>query len=372
LCINDPQDYYKLLDKAELKAGITDWVRDYPCIAKISLYRMRQDKVFKNDPKYVFVVVEPGFPPKSDRKTESAQNIITYYEETDADCSHIYHLMKDFYRMDKLPENKLPDNYRDEWFWFSIEPGERIEDYEMVMDVKPLVLYERDDQPCSAAGTAEPSIVEDIDDFPENHINSFTLKGDYWDIRYRGEETRIRNLERICYIVHLLDNPGVEFSSHSLTSLVKGNIPLPDQELSKKQLKREGLTQDEVLTDGFTVEDYENFKKSARRLWEYSIISPDNEKAQTDWESCKNIAQNEYGIVINDSGKSLKFFKKEKLIKDFDKPRSNVTKQISAAIKDLENKLPSLAEHLKKHIPKGAKRIYHIDQNNLINWNIRW
>jgi len=224
---NNPPDYYKRLDKAEIKAAISDWVKDYPCIEKISLYRMKKDIDFPNDPKYVFVVVAPDFPPKSDRETESAQNIIKYYTETYEGCSHLYHVMEDFYRIDKLP-----DNYQEEWFWFSIEPGERIEDYEMVMDVKPLVLYERDDQPCSAASateasttepstvepstvepssvepsSAEPSSVEDIDDFPENHINSFTLKGDYWAIKYRGEPTLIINRERIRYIIHMLEYP---------------------------------------------------------------------------------------------------------------------------------------------------------------------
>ena len=167
----------------------------------------------------------------------------------------------------------------------------------------------------------------------------------------------------------------MEFSSHSLTSLVKGNKPLSDKyysKLSEEQLQKEGLTQGETLTDPFSGKDYEDFKKIVHMLWELSITSPDDKKAQADWENCKNIAQNEYGTVVDDSGKKLKFFKKEKLIKDFDKPRSNVTKQISAAIKDLEEKLPSLAEHLKKHIPKGAKRIYYTDQENPMNWNIRW
>ena len=76
----------------------------------------------------------------------------------------------------------------------------------------------------------------------------------------------LRDLERIRYIIHLLDNPGVEFSSHRLTSLVKGNEPQPDQnfdKLSEEQLQKEGLTQDEILTNGATKEDYEELKKIA-------------------------------------------------------------------------------------------------------------
>jgi len=445
LCKNNPPDYYKQLDQDELKAEISDWAKDYPCIEKISLYRNKRDKNFENNPKYVFVVVTPDFPPKSDRETEPAQNIIKYYEETFEGCSHIYHVMEDFYRIDKLP-----DNYQEEWFWFSIEPGERIEDYEMVIDVEPLVLYERDDQPCSAPSTVEPSTVEpsateastmepstvepsttegstvepstgeastvepstgepsateastteastvelstvepstaeastgeantgeDIDDFPENHINSFTLKGEFWDIRYRGEETHIRNLERIRYIIHLLDNPGVVISSHRLVSLVKGNESQPDQifdKLSEEQLQKEGLTQDEILTNGDTKEDYEKLKNDLRRLWERCITSSDTEKARTEWENGKNIAQNEYGIIVNDSGKDLKFFKKEKLKKEVENARSNVSKQIGAAIKDFEEKLSSLAEHLKRNISRGAVCIYNTDTENPISWNIRW
>ena len=46
---------------------------------KNELYRMKRDKDFPNDSKYVFVVDEPNLPPKSDRETELAQNIIKYY-----------------------------------------------------------------------------------------------------------------------------------------------------------------------------------------------------------------------------------------------------------------------------------------------------
>ena len=154
---NNLNDYYRRLDYAEIKAAIGAWAKDYPCIEKIRLYRMKRDKDFPKDPKYVFVVVAPGVPAKSDRNNETAQNIIRYFEEIHENCSHINHLMEDFYRIDMLPNREIPPGYQDEWFWFTIAPEERIEDYEMVMDIKPLVIYERNGRSFFAASAVAES-----------------------------------------------------------------------------------------------------------------------------------------------------------------------------------------------------------------------
>jgi hypothetical protein len=397
---NSPQDNFKRLDQAELKAAISDWATDYPCIEKISLYRMKKDKVFPDDPKYVFVVAVPGFPPKSDRETESAQNIIKYYEETDADCSHIYHLMEDFYRIDKLPANQLPDDYQEKWFWFSIELGERIEDYEMVMNVEPLVLYERDAQPCSEASATEPSSVEpnsvephtaepstvepnsaeDIDDFPENHNNSFTLKGDYWAIKYRGELSLLINRERIRYIIHMLEYPNREFYVHELIDLVKGHDPIVNQEYSKmdpEQLENEGLSLTEFQIEHLSPEEKSRLEDVAHNQWGALIKAKKlgGEKleiTQNEWDKMARHLLREYGVSVYPSNKGPKFNYKPRWKNNIEKARILVKTHIGKAIKDLRPKIPSLAEHLYRHIHTGGTCVYRPDPNDPIEWVIHW
>ena len=305
--MNDPKNFTKL-NLVELERLASTWAEEYPITEKITLYSAKIPPHSGKEPKTHYVFIARICKPPH-RKDPGYQNYKNFIEWTGESCLHIQNELEWAY-------NEAPLGYHLEWAWFNLEPGDELPT-EFISLKYPWILYEREDQPCSVASTAEPSTVEastskDIDDFPENHINSFNLIGDYWDIRYQGEETRIRNLERICYIIHLLDNPGVEFSSHSLTSLVKGNKPLSDKyysKLSEEQLQKEGLTQGETLTDPFSGKDYEDFKKIVHILWERSITSQDDEKAQADWENCKNIAQNEYGTVVDDSGKKLKFFK---------------------------------------------------------------
>jgi hypothetical protein len=344
---------------------------------------MKRDKAFPNDPKYVFVVVAPNPPAKSDRETESAQNIIKYYNETYESCSHLYHVMEDFYRIEKLPENKLPGNYQEEWLWFSIEPAERIEDYEMVMDVKPLVLYERDGQPFSAPSTAETTIVDprpakNIDDFPENHNNFITLKGSYWTIKYRGKPILVQNLERIRYIILMLEYPNREFYVHELIGLVKGHNPIVNQDYSKMgadQLEKDGLSLTELQIENLSPEDARCLEDVAHNLWVELIEAEKlggekHVKAQDKWDIMIKHLLQEYGVSINSSAKGPKFRYRPKWKNDIEKARLLVKKHISNAIKGLRSQSPALAGYLNKHIHTGVKCVYRPDPDNLVKWVI--
>jgi hypothetical protein len=202
----------------------------------------------------------------------------------------------------------------------------------------------------------------------------FKKEGDIWKVRYKNEQSYLRDLGRIRYIVHLLDNPGEKFTPNRLASIVKGNELSANpnyRKLSEKQLQKEGLTKTET-PNGLLEEDYQELKKKIRTLWERCTTSPDEEKAREEWDHCKDIMASQYGIFVDDSGDDLKFRKKERLIKDKEKARSNVSKQISTAIKKLEENMPSLAEHLRVHISTGASCTYNPDTDNKIDWNIRW
>ena len=92
--------------------------------------------------------------------------------------------------------------------------------------------------------------------------------------------------------------------------------------------------------------------------------------AKKEWDSLKRHFINEYGLAVYESPKGLKFYLKSRLTPDAEKARQNVTQHITRAIKDIENKIPSLADHFKKHIEKGRKCLYRSDPDNPID--IRW
>jgi hypothetical protein len=54
--------------------------------------------------------------------------------------------------------------------------------------------------------------------------NSFVCEGDFWSIKYNGESSHLKNLERIRYIVHLLENADKPISVFDLYNLLKDAI----------------------------------------------------------------------------------------------------------------------------------------------------
>ncbi|MBW2173914.1 MAG: hypothetical protein JRF64_04595, partial [Deltaproteobacteria bacterium] len=52
--------------------------------------------------------------------------------------------------------------------------------------------------------------------------NAFLFEGDFWAVYYNGNRTQFRDLERLRYVIHLLDKPRREFYANELISLVKG------------------------------------------------------------------------------------------------------------------------------------------------------
>ena len=72
------------------------------------------------------------------------------------------------------------------------------------------------------------------------------------------------------------------------------------------------------------------------------------------------------------SPKGIKFAKMHRLGPEAEKVRKNVSNQISAARADIEKEIPSLAEHLNRHIETGKKCIYRPDESNPIDWYIIW
>ena len=57
---------------------------------------------------------------------------------------------------------------------------------------------------------------------------------------------------------------------------------------------------------------------------------------------------------------------------DQEKCRVNVTTQIKRGMKNIEEKMPSLYQHLKDRIKTDGSCRYEIDSNDLIPWSLKW
>ncbi|MDA3789865.1 MAG: hypothetical protein PF503_15375 [Desulfobacula sp.] len=165
---------------SELKLGkIRDyaqgWVKDYPCIEKIALYEAGFE--FGHPLKYMIVITIPkkpysffkneeglrcfslkykrinikGYKKDFDDATEKAtkedselKDLMAYYDWTPIDgCDHISACIPLFY---KKNDRLLNQQRLEEWFWWEVEPGEDVEDFNVeangyVQELTKILLY---------------------------------------------------------------------------------------------------------------------------------------------------------------------------------------------------------------------------------------
>jgi len=215
----------------------------------------------------------------------------------------------------------------------------------------------------------------------------FSLEGDIWKLIYNGDQTSLRNLERIRYIVHLIDNPNREFYSHQLTNLVKGN----NQELQDLRAintidpinsndEDENKFQKTTLDDPYELDiqpkELQPIRKIAMQLWEKlndpELSANEKSKAQDDWAKAVNYFSSQYGIILKSKKDGIYLKVKKRLKKDYEKARTNVRKHIKNAIKDFDKKIPSLSKYLKNHIHTGNKCVYIPDPEDAFIWTVKW
>jgi len=209
--------------------------------------------------------------------------------------------------------------------------------------------------------------------------NSLILEGDYWTVHYNDSRVMLRNLERLRYIIHLLDKPNNEFYPNDLICLVKGQKVNADKNyanMTREQLEEEGLSLFELPIEELSDKDKEGIENQVHALWNKLLEAKNDcneaaiKEAEENWKTMNNHFYNEYGIKVGFTPKGPIFKQRSRLTKDAEKDRINVTKNINNAIKDIKKKLPQLASHLKKTIHTGATCGFLPDQDTSFKWNI--
>lgn len=202
----------------------------------------------------------------------------------------------------------------------------------------------------------------------------FLFSGDYWEVRFDDEKGILKNLERLKYIIRLLESPNTEFDPARLTLIVKGNAPQSKGELSKmsaEQLqKEEGLSLVEIDLDSMPREEKGKLEDAAIMLWErYKKTNSNTDRKN--WEKTKDYLLKEYGVICIKNAKGLRFKYHAKAGHQFENARTNVRKNIKNAISDNLKQLPKLADYLKKTIKTGNVVCYNPEESDP-GWLIKW
>ena len=160
--------------------------------------------------------------------------------------------------------------------------------------------------------------------------NSFTNKGDYWEICYDGQCKSIKNSLGIRYIKYLIQNKGKEVH---VTELFYHENPLPEglsistfgdtgplmDEKGKKELKSHIIKLDQQIADAIEFGDIEKAEELK------------NEK-----EQILTLLSTDFGL----GGKP------RKINSPIEKVRKRVEKRISTDIKNLDETFPEFSKHL--------------------------
>jgi hypothetical protein len=202
---------------------------------------------------------------------------------------------------------------------------------------------------------------------------AFRKEGDYWTIAYEGKPFRLKNIQGLHYIAHLLKNPGREFHVLGLVASVErtGHVGVGTSELSMmsgEELGERGLTVSK-LDNNEPVLDEEakaQYKDKLEELQEELAKAEKNndpgakEKAQHKTAAIEQAVAEAYGIGGRD----------RKTASLGEKARVNVTKLIRTALENIGTHRESLFLHLNNCIKTGRYCSYQPDLSHPISWGL--
>ena len=196
--------------------------------------------------------------------------------------------------------------------------------------------------------------------------NFFRLKGDMWHVRFNKKETYVKDFKRIRYLVQLLQFPHKPFHVLELMSLIDGKQPDVDAlkgDINDQQPESQGFSFSDHSIDGLTHDDKKKLEEILIDAWDGSQRADNDHKPEMDrrYNEAKRHVKKAHGISVKDTpeGPIIYFSKKSPhKTKASENARTNVQKQLKAAIKELAKDLPDLVLHLKPSIITGSQCVY--------------
>ena len=230
--------------------------------------------------------------------------------------------------------------------------------------------------------------------------NSFRLKDDRWYVKFKGEEADLVNLQGVKYLVHLLEFPQQFFDVKTLYGLINGtpatsnmedydessnmedydessNMEDYDESSNMEDYDESRSTTNDNIVDVSSYNDKETIKNAVSQTWNELKTAniEDIPEMEDRYVKVKEICENEYKIAVKETTNSLKFIESTysgiQISQGTENARTNIQKRIKRALKEIEKKLPALAQHLEKPtLSTGCKCIYNPLPNDSPMWQI--
>jgi len=201
---------------------------------------------------------------------------------------------------------------------------------------------------------------------PTPMVSIFRQEGDYWTIAYQGNIFRLKHLQGLGHIAHLLRHPGQEFHVFDLATATTKNTADPPFTGSPGLT---GLgTEAHGLGDAGEILDSQARAAYQRRLRE---LREELEEAQAFHDTGRTAsAQREIAFLTHELAAGVGLGgRNRKAASAAERARINVTKRIKAAIAKIAEHSPTLELYLTTTIRTGLFCSYTPDPRIPVSWD---
>jgi hypothetical protein len=174
----------------------------------------------------------------------------------------------------------------------------------------------------------------------------FRYEGEFWEIGYEGQLSRLRDVKGLRYIASLLASPGRDVHVLELVSAARGHPVDARAQLAKHELVGSWPSDLGPLLDDRAKEDYGRRLQELEEELEQARRWGDPERAARLEEELDLLSQ-ELARAVGLRGRDRTFSSPE------ERARISVTKAIRTAIRLIGKHCPDLAAHLDASIQTG-------------------
>ena len=196
----------------------------------------------------------------------------------------------------------------------------------------------------------------------ETTAGRFVREGDYWTIDYAGEQTRLKDIKGLRYLVQLLKVPGREVHVLDLAAIVEGgHSGAEGRAQAQDELMSDGLGDAGVILDATAKAAYKQRLGDLREELDEALEFNDPERAAR--------AQDEIDALVDQLAGGVGLGGRDrKAASQAEKARVNITKSVRDALKKIDQNHQPLGEHLRMTIRTGAYCAYLPDPRMDISW----
>jgi predicted ATPase/class 3 adenylate cyclase len=187
----------------------------------------------------------------------------------------------------------------------------------------------------------------------ESAIEGLWREGDYWALRFRGREARLKHIKGLGYLAVLLQHPGTDIHVFEIVAAAEGAPPRARSAIAHREV---GLRADDAAGAGAALDAQAKAAYRAR----INELREELEQAR-DWADGERAAraQEELDFIAQELARAVGLGGRDRpTASQAERARQNVGRAINNAVRRIVAALPELGAHLERAVQTGASCSY--------------